>query len=477
MLTGADTYDFSELGDGENFATFNPARPAEPVGRYKATTPSRVAAIVAKAQAAFTAWSKQPFIERTRRFEDLLRQVEDDIERIAAAITREQGKPLAEARGEVRKAVSEARMMAGHVLHAAGSVMPSSARSGLNIVTRRPRGVIAAITPWNFPVLTPMRKIAPAVLFGNGIVLKPSELAPASTCMLVEALRTKLPPGLISLTLGGPPVGEALVGASGVTGVTFTGSVDTGRKVYGIAAAQLAEVSLEMGGKNAALVNDAEDLDGCLDAIVAAAFACSGQRCTAISRVIVSRAISDEVAAGLAVRSRKQVVGDGFDPSTTMGPLTGPRQFQRVSGMVSRAIRAGAESLLDVESADPPPTGGGFFFRPTILTKVHPTAEIAQEEIFGPVIPILEYDTIDQAVEIANSVRYGLTTAVFSNRHDVVHRLVAEISSGMIHVNHGTIPDDFMPFGGVGESGVGAYSVGASAASFYTTEHAVYLGR
>jgi aldehyde dehydrogenase (NAD+) len=477
MLTSVDIYDLTELGDDEGFATFNPARPGEEVGRYKATRGASVARFVARAQAAFASWSRQPFVERARLFDDALRQVENDLEPIAVAITREQGKPLAEARNEVRKAVSEARMMAGHVLHGAGSVMPSSARSGLNIVTRRPRGVIAAITPWNFPVLTPMRRIAPALLFGNSIVIKPSELAPASTCMLVKALTTKLPPDLISLALGGPSVGEALVGASGVTGITFTGSVDTGRKVYGVASTQLAEVSLEMGGKNAALVNDTENLDACLDAIVSAAFACSGQRCTAISRVIVSSSLSGEVAAGLVARSQKQIVGDGLDPSTTMGPLTGSRQFQRVSGMVSRAIRDGAKPLLDAEGAGPTSTGGGFFFQPTILSNVKPMMEIAQEEIFGPVIPILEYDTIDQAIEIANSVRFGLTTAVFSNRHDILQRLVAEIASGMIHVNHGTIPDDYMPFGGIRESGVGAYSVGASTVHFYTTEHAVYFGR
>ena len=257
--------------------------------------------------------------------------------------------------------------------------------------------------------------------------------------------------------------------------ITFTGSVATGRAIYALGAANLAELSLELGGKNAAVINDVGDLDACLDQVAGAAFMCAGQRCTAISRVIVAEGLRAAVEAGLVRRAEAQKQGDGRRDGVTLGPLTNRAQFDRVGRMVEAGVAEGARVLTGGRPGTSAPDEEGYFYAPTILTDVTPAMSVAREEIFGPVIGVSGYRTPDEAFAILNGVEYGLTSALFSNDFNVIQRFVAESESGMLHVNHGTIPDNHMPFGGIRNSGVGAYSVGASAANFYTTEHSVYL--
>ncbi|MBI3373367.1 MAG: aldehyde dehydrogenase [Betaproteobacteria bacterium] len=462
-------------GEGGAFETRNPARPGEVIGRYVAASAEQVAAAVAAAREAQRAWRSVPSVERGATFGKFIAALEAKAEDLARSITLEQGKPLAESRGEVAKSCAEARFMMGEAARGHSQVLPS-ARPGIrNMVLRRPRGVIAAITPWNFPILTPMRKISPALVFGNAIVLKPSEFTPSTACLIADAARGIVPDGLLQIVNGGGPVGAALVSSPGVEGVTFTGSAATGKRIYALAAQNLAEISLELGGKNAAVVNDTADLGACLDQIMAAAFMCAGQRCTAVSRVIVHRKMLSNVNDGLVERAKRIVLGDGMDPATTMGPLTNEAQRARVVQMVEAGAKEGAEVLLGGRAAQVKGLETGYFYPPTVLGKVAPTTRVAREEIFGPVISVLAYDSLDEAISILNGVEYGLTSALFSNDNTVIQRFVDESESGMIHVNHGTIPDNHMPFGGVKASGVGAYSVGASAANFYTTEHSVYV--
>jgi len=457
------------------FGTRNPAAPRETVGDYAASTAADIADAVAAARAAQREWRRVPAAERIRICNAFFAAIAERSEAIALAITLEQGKPLAEARNETAKSLGEAAAMAAHVL-SGGTERMADARPGFqNIVTRRPRGVIAAITPWNFPILTPMRKIAPALLHGNAIIIKPSEFTPATVCLIGEAARATLPPGLLQIVLGGADVGAALAGAAGIDGITFTGSVATGRAIYALGAANLAELSLELGGKNAAVINDVGDLDACLDQVAGAAFMCAGQRCTAISRVIVAEGLRAAVEEGLVRRAEAQKQGDGRRDGVTLGPLTNRAQFDRVGRMVEAGVAEGARVLTGGRPGTSAPDEEGYFYAPTILTDVTPAMSVAREEIFGPVIGISGYRTPDEAFAILNGVEYGLTSALFSNDFNVIQRFVAESESGMLHVNHGTIPDNHMPFGGIRNSGVGAYSVGASAANFYTTEHSVYL--
>ncbi len=475
-------YEFGNLiggqwvaGAGTQFQTVNPARPAVVVGRYAAASNEQIGQMMDAAQRSQRAWRQLPSVERGALFGRFIAALEARTEELAASITLEQGKPLAEARGEVAKCCAEARFMAGEAMRGHSQVLPSARPRTRNMVTRRPRGVIAAITPWNFPILTPMRKISPAIVFGNAIVLKPSEFTPATACLIAETARGILPDGLLEIANGHGDTGAALVGAAGISGVTFTGSVATGKRIYALAAENLAEISLELGGKNAAVVNDTNDLEGCLDQIMTAACMCAGQRCTAVSRVIVRRPLLQPVLDGLVRRSEAAVLGDGMQAATTMGPLTNDRQLARVAAMVEAGVKEGAEVLAGGRSVSIAGCEGGYFYAPTVLSRVRPEMSVAREEIFGPVLSVLAYDDLDEALSILNGVEYGLTSALFSNDNTVVQRFVDESENGMIHVNHGTIPDNHMPFGGVKSSGVGAYSVGASAVNFYTTEHSIYI--
>ena len=476
------TYEYGNLiggqwlpGEGERFATFNPARPEETVGRYSPASVADVQKALEAAATAQQAWARVPPVERGVIVGKFVAALEARAETVAVAITREQGKPLAESFGEIAKACAESRFMIGEAARSHGAAMPSARPGFCNMVVRRPRGVIAALTPWNFPVMTPMRKLVPALVFGNAVILKPSEFTPAAAALLGEAARGILPDGLLQVVNGMAATGQALVSASGIDGIAFTGSVPVGKQIYAEAARNLAEVALELGGKNAAIVNDVLDMDDCLDQIVGAAYQCAGQRCTGISRVIVSKPLEVRVLDGLAARARRQVLGDGMRTGVTMGPLTNATQMKKVDALVQAGITEGARLLAGGAPAQVAGASSGYFYQPTILADVRPAMRVATEEIFGPVISVLSYDTLDEALDILNGVEFGLTSALFSNDYPTIQRFLAESRNGMLHVNHGTVPESHMPFGGIKNSGVGAYSVGPSAINFFTTEHAVYI--
>ncbi|RVU45964.1 aldehyde dehydrogenase family protein [Rubrivivax rivuli] len=477
------TYTYGNLIGGawrdtpSRFDTFNPARPAQVVGRYSLADASLVAEAVAAAKQVQQPWARLPAAQRCEVLARYIDRIEAHKEDLARAITAEQGKTLVESRGEVTKACAESRFMLQHVMAGDGSRHVPSLRAGVrNLVMRRPRGVIVAITPWNFPVMTPMRKIAPALGFGNAVIVKASEFTPAAVCLLGELASGLLADGLLQVIHGGADVGSALVSHGGVHGVTFTGSVATGRRIVAATAANLAAVSLELGGKNAAVIHDAPDLDACLDQVSNAALMCSGQRCTAVSRVLVQRGLHADVAAGLARRASVIRLGGGAEAATQLGPMTHRAQLEQVKAAVRQAREDGAEVLAGGTEVAIDGCEGGYFYAPTVLDRVRADSAAAREEIFGPVISLIEYDTLDEAIDILNSVDYGLTAAFFSNDAKAIARFVDECQTGMLHVNHGTVPDSHMPFGGIKASGVGAYSVGPSAAAFYTTEHSVYLG-
>ncbi|QCT20484.1 aldehyde dehydrogenase [Jejubacter calystegiae] len=459
---------------GQLWHTHNPAHPGRAVGEYRFTAPEQLDEVVALARQAQRQWREVPQIQRVGQVQRFIDAIALRREEIARAIVLEQGKPWDEALGEVDKSCAEARMMAAFACSEQGRVMPTARPGFTNSIRWRPLGVVAAITPWNFPILTPMRKLAPALLFGNAIILKPSEYTPAAACLVAECARDILPDGLLQLIAGQGEVGAALVGHPGVDGVTFTGSVAVGRQIYQGAAQHLARVSLELGGKNAAIIHDTDDMDQTLDAISGAALACSGQRCTSISRVLVPAERENEVVAGLKARLQTLVAGDGLQQGVTLGPLIHDAHLQKVSAMVRQALDDGATLICGAEALSPPQAPEGFFYAPTLLTGVTPHMVIAREEIFGPVITVQRYSTFDEALAIVNDVEYGLTAALFSQDNQLIERFARECETGMLHINHGSVPDNHMPFGGVKHSGVGEHSVGPDAFRFYMTEHAVY---
>jgi aldehyde dehydrogenase (NAD+) len=288
--------------------------------------------------------------------------------------------------------------------------------------------------------------------------------------------RAGLPPGVVNLTTGaGSVVGEALIRDTRVNGITFTGSTKIGTHVYETAARRLARVQLELGGKNPAVVVDCDDVDHAAREIVAAAFLCSGQRCTALSRVIVPDAQADGLIERILFHVSRISVGNGLAAGTTMGPLVSEGQLRTIEGYVRQAVGSGCKVLAGGHSLTEHPERDGYYYAPTVIDDVPVTSALAMEEIFGPVLPILRVRDFDEAITVANGTRYGLAASLFTSRLLFVDEFARRVESGMIHVNHGTASQAHVPFGGVKESGQGAYSIGPSAREFYTNVKAVYI--
>lgn len=450
----------------------NPANPGEVVGTFPTLSPDEVPGVIAAARAAQREWAKVPQPERGRIVDSFLDGLQARTEDIARSITREMGKIIGESRGEVNKALGEGRATTRRASAPIGEVLPSQKPGTVTYSTRRPRGVIVGINPWNFPFSTPIRKTIPALVYGNAIVLKPSISTPGAAFIMQEVADATLPKGIFQIANGSGNLGTALTSAAGVDGISFTGSVGVGRLVAQAAAANLTEISLELGGKNPVILNDASDLDAALDQIYAAAFAVCGQRCTAISRVIVRRELETQVIDGLAKRAKAAQIGDGLDPATNIGPLSGEKARADVAGFVDRAVAAGAKVAAGGKMIE---QNGGYFYAPTILSGVTPDMEVARDEVFGPVLAVIPYDKPDEALRICNDIEFGLSACLYSEQTPMVERFIAEAESGMLHVNCGSFPEDHAPFVGVKNSSLGVGgSNGPSTLHFYTQEHTVF---
>ena len=463
-----------EFGSGnEAFETVNPASPSEKIGRYGMLSSGELSKVIERANAAQAEWAKVPGLERSQRLNAFIDAVEARADELATAGTLEQGKLFRESKGETMKSCAEGRFSVGEAARM-GAMAIATGRAGFsNQILRRPRGVIFCISPWNFPISTPMRKICPALAFGNAVVMKPSQFTPSANFLLAEISKEFFPENLIQVAMVSGRVASEAIASADIHGVSFTGSVPTGKLVYAAAAQNLIPVQLELGGKNGAILNDSDDLEGAIGQILGAAFMTSGQRCTAISRVIVHKDIAKEAKDILAAKAAGMKVGPGMDATTDIGPLCNKPHWQDVCEVTSKAIAEGAKPLTG--GSAPGAAEDGYFYTPTILDDVRHQSIAGQHEIFGPVLSVLEYDTFDQAMDMLNGTEFGLTSALFSNRNDLIQRFLAESQNGMIHVNHGTVPDNNMPFGGIKNSGVGAYSVGPTAVNFYTSEHSAYV--
>lgn len=470
------TYKYTYASASANaYETHNPANPSQAIGRYAIHDKADIADILDKANVAQAAWAKVPGLERSQRLDQFLDAVIARADDIAEAVTLEQGKILAEAKGETIKGATEGRFMVGEAARM-GSLPISNGRPGFsNQILRRPRGVIFCISPWNFPAMTPLRKMCPAIAFGNSVVLKPSQFTPAAAYLLVDIAKDFFPENLVQISMVSGRAASEVVANGQIHGVSFTGSVDTGKLVYAAAAQNLIPVQLELGGKNAAILNDSEDLPDAVGQLFGAAFQTCGQRCTSISRILVQKGIAEETKALLVERANALVLGDGMEPTTQMGPLCNLPHWKEVCEVTAKAIVEGAKPLSGGMPAQGAGETGGYFYQPTILGDVKHDSIAGQVEIFGPVLSVLEYEIFDEAMEMLNGTEFGLTSALFSDSNAYVQRFLNESQNGMLHVNHGTVPDNNMPFGGVKHSGVGAYSVGPTAINFYTSEHAAYV--
>ncbi|MGE3622101.1 MAG: aldehyde dehydrogenase family protein [Acidimicrobiia bacterium] len=461
------------------FRSTNPARPAEVVVELPAQGPAEVDAAVARAAEAQRAWARVPVPERAERIAAAGAVLARRKDELATLVGREVGKVRAEAGGEVQEAIDMAAYVAGRGRAAWGEVVPSEMPDKLCWTTRIPVGVVGLVTPWNFPVAIPSWKCFPALLAGDGIVLKPSELAPACAVAFVDAsVEAGIPGALLQLVHGGAEPAAALVVHPGVGAVSFTGSVATGRAVAA-AAAQAGPklVSLELGGKNAMIVLDDADLDLVADGLVFGAFGTAGQRCTSTSRLVVQRGVAGAVLEELVARAGRLRLGDPLDPRTDVGPVVDTAAAARIEAVVERALGEGAALAVggrirtDVAGCE-----GGAFVEPTVLTGVKPSHRVAQEEVFGPVLAVVEVEDLDEAVEVVNGVEYGLSAAVYTRDLDRALAAVARIDTGIAYVNAPTIGAEIsLPFGGTKRTGNGFREAGTRGIEQFSQVKTVYV--
>ena len=399
-------------------------------------------------------------------------------EELAESITAEEGKTLADARGEVRRAMNIIEYAAGEGRRMFGYTTPSELPDTVAYTVRRPLGVVALITPWNFPLAIPAWKLAPALICGNTVVFKPASSTPLTAVKLAECFEEAgLPPGVLNMVTGpGASVGNALVESPDVNGISFTGSTHIGTSIYAEGAQRLKKVQCEMGGKNAVILMADADLDKALGGIVQGAFGSTGQRCTATSRVIVEESIYDSFMNELIDRTGRLKIGDGFDPEVDMSPLASQAQLDTVT----EYIGIGAEEGATLAYGGRVLTGGefddGYYVEPTIFTDVLPSMRIAQEEIFGPVLTVFKARDVDEALDVADSVKFGLSSSIYTRDLNAAFRYVNSVETGMVHVNSPTLGGEVhLPFGGMKSSGVGQREQGTEAVDFFTEVVSVYV--
>jgi aldehyde dehydrogenase (NAD+) len=447
-----------ESAGGQTFENRNPADSSEVLGVFQDSTPDDVEAAVKAAQAAQRRWGRVPAPKRAeylyRMGEILVRRKED----YASAMTLEMGKPIRETRGDVQEAIDVCYYIAGEGRRLHGYTTPSELPNKSCYSLRMPVGVAGLIAPWNFPMAIPSWKLIPALVCGNAVVLKPATETPLSSYHLVKLCQeVGIPRGVVNFVTGsGTAVGEPLCRHPEVDLISFTGSSEVGRQVSRTCADTFKRVSLEMGGKNAMIVMDDARLDLAVEGALWGAFGTTGQRCTATSRIIVQKKVHKEFVDRLVERAADLKIGGGVDESIDVGPLINEAQLKKVMEYIQIGRDEGADPVLGGVRMTKGEYGRGFFFQPTIFTGVEPTMRIAREEIFGPVVSILQVDNLEHALEVANDTVYGLSASIYTQDVNKAFTAVRELSAGITYVNSSTIGSEcHLPFGGVRQSGNG----------------------
>jgi len=463
---------------GATFEDRNPADTGELVGTFVKGSPQDVEDAASAAAAALPGWSAMSGPARGGILFKTADILDREFERIAAEMTREEGKTLPEARGEVRRSINIFRYFAGEGSRMPGMLVPSERDRVHMFALRKPVGVVGLVTPWNFPSAIPAWKLAPALICGNTVVLKPASAAPLSAWRIVEALaEAGAPKGVVNFVAGpGAELGEALVGATAVKAVSFTGSCPVGQWLHERASRRRLRIQLEMGGKNPTIVLADADLPSAVENVVNAAFFSTGQKCTATSRAIVEDAVYDRFVAAVVERTRKLKVGDGMQPGIDMGPCVDQGQMDTVL----RYIEIGRKECGE------PATGGrrltdgalsrGYFVEPTVFAGVEERHTIAQEEIFGPVLAILRARDFEDALRIANNVPFGLSSSIQTTSLSRTFEYIYRAEAGLLTVNLPSAGVEYqLPFGGTKDSSFGPKEQGQAALEFYSDYKTVYL--
>lgn len=460
------------------FSSVNPADFNKIVGFVPLSEKKDVDFAVESAKNASVIWRNMSGSERG----DLLRTTADILENradeIAESITNEMGKTFIEAKGETLRAVYALRYYSTEGVRAIGEVIPSNEKDAFLFTTRVPLGVVGLITPWNFPVMIPVWKMAPALAYGNTVVIKPAIETTVSAIKVLECfIEAGFPPGVINLISGrGSTIGNALCDHPDVKAISFTGSNDVGKVIAAKAVQRGAKFQLEMGGKNPAIVTTHANLDLAAELIVNGSMKSSGQKCTATSRAIVLSEVFDDFKE-IVIQKLKQIkVGNGFAPDSYMGPVASKNQFDNVLNSIKQGIEEGATLTLGGNSIKDGDMENGYFIEPTLFEDVKPHMSIAQEETFGPVLAMIKAHSIEEAIQIANDIKYGLSATIFTEQMNEAFRFINEIEAGMVKINgESSGVEIHAPFGGVKASSSQNRELGRAALEFFTSMKTVTM--
>jgi acyl-CoA reductase-like NAD-dependent aldehyde dehydrogenase len=453
----------------------NPSNTNEVVGLYASATVAEVADAIAAAKAAFPAWSRSGILERHTILKKASVEILARKDELGALLAREEGKTLPEATGETIRAAQIFDFFAGEALRLAGEIIPS-VRPNIGVeITRDPLGVIGIITPWNFPIAIPAWKIAPALCYGNTVVFKPADLVPGCSWAIVDILnRAGLPKGVLNLVMGkGSVVGQAMLDSPDLAGITFTGSVGTGKRVALASVEHNRKFQLEMGGKNPMVILDDADLTVAVEAAANSAFFSTGQRCTASSRLIVTEGIHDKFVAAMTEKLKGLNVDDAMKAGTHIGPVVDAKQLKTDTDYIEIGRKEGAKLAFggEVVSRDTP----GFYLQPTLFTEATNQMRISREEIFGPVASVIRVKDYDEALAVANDTPFGLSSGIATTSLKHATHFKRNAEAGMVMVNLPTAGVDFhVPFGGRKGSSFGSREQGKYAAEFFTTVKTSY---
>jgi aldehyde dehydrogenase (NAD+) len=459
---------------GETYTKVNPMRPSETVGEFSSSSEADAAAAVAAAEAAFAGWAALPMARRAAYLNAAASVLEARAEQVARDMSTEMGKPLREARGEAARAGQILRFAASEAFRSVGEHFEQAATGAQVSTRRRPVGVVALITPWNFPMAIPIWKLAPALIYGNTVVLKLAYEAPRTGLHIAEAFaEAELPAGVLNVLTGrGATVGAALVTDPRVRAISFTGSVATGREVRDEATRRGKRVQLELGGHNPLIVLADADLGRAVEASYAGAFWSAGQKCTATRRIYVQDEVYDAFKEQLLTRIERGKVGDPIDPDVEVGPIVSEKQFDEILAAIGRGKEEGGAVLTGGGRAD----DEGYVIAPTVFERVRDDAFLSCEEVFGPVTSLYRFSSLDEAMERANATEFGLSAAIFTSSLAAATRFQNEAQAGLLHVNSQTAGADVhVPFGGIKSSGFGPHEQGRAAMEFYTETVTVYV--
>src|SRR6266699_3448223 len=463
---------------GETFASTNPAHTSEVIGHYQRSTAADIEDAVAAARQAQPGWAATPAPERGEIVLRTALLLEQQKEELATLMTREMGKILRETLGDVQTAIDVAKYVAGEGRRAEGETIPSGLRNKFCMTIRQPVGIVGIITPWNFPLAIPAWKTIPALQAGNAVILKPASDTPLLVLRLAEILaEAGLPAGVLNVVTGpGGSLGDALASNKRVNMISLTGSTEVGRRVAEICGRDLRRCALELGGKNAVVVLEDADLDLAVDSVTWGAFGTTGQRCTATSRVIVQKSVQSAFTDQLVTAAEKLRVGDGLDPDVDMGPLVNMGRVKAVQEYAEIGKQEGATLVLGGFPLTGDDYREGAFYEPTIFTDVAPSMRIAKEEVFGPLLSIIPVASYEEAIQVANSTEYGLSTAIFTESTRITFRAMRDIVSGLVYFNAPTTGAEVhLPFGGMKASGNGHRELGKKAVEEFSVTKTVFV--